>query len=259
MSHGLQADVSYTYSKSIDLGSDAERSGGGAYVPGSFTGYTTFSQILDATHPGKNRAVSDYDVRHMLTADWVYNLPFGRGRRFFSGVNGLVDTLVGGWQITGLNRLTSGLPFAPQVGAGWVTSWDYQSFLVKQGPVRMHRHVIPGEGPEAFADPGALAACIEVTASCPVRYPLPGEAGTRNAFRGDGFFGIDSGLNKTWHPVERVAVQFNWEVFNVTNTPRFDVNPNTSLQSVWGNGDFGVYSNILGRPRIQQFSLRASF
>ena len=259
MSHGLQADVSYTYSKSIDLGSDAERAGGGAYSPASFTGYTTFSQILDATHPGKNRAVSDYDVRHMLTADWVYDLPFGRGRRFFSGASGLVDTLVGGWQLTGLNRLTSGLPFGPQVGAGWVTSWDYQSFLVKQGPVPMHRHVIPGEGPEAFADPAALAACIEVTASCPVRYPLPGEAGTRNAFRGDGFFGIDSGLNKTWRPVERVAVKFDWEVFNVTNTPRFDVNPNTSLQSVWGSGDFGVYSNILGRPRIQQFSLRASF
>jgi hypothetical protein len=258
-SHGLQADFSYTFSKSIDLGSDAERLGGGAYNPASFTGYTSFSQIIDATHPKKNRAVSDFDVHHLITADWVYELPFGQGRRFASGANGVVNSVIGGWQLTGLGRWTSGLPFGPQVGAGWVTAWDYQSFLVKQGPVKMHRHIIPHEGPEAFADPGALSSCIEVTSSCPIRYPVPGETGTRNAFRGDGFFGIDSGLNKSWKVTERASVKFGWEVFNVTNTPRFDVNPNASLQSVWGSGDFGVYSNILGRPRIQQFSLRASF
>ena len=260
MSHGLQADISYTYGQSIDLGSDSERAGGGAYIPSSFTGYTSFSQILDAFHPKKNRAVSDYDTRHLATFDWVYALPLGHGRQFLSSANSVVDALFGGWQMTGLGRVTSGLPFAPQVGAGWVTSWDYQSFLVKTGPVPMHRHVIPGQsGPNAFADPLALSACIEVTSSCPVRYPIPGEAGTRNAFRGDGVFGIDSGLNKAWHLWEGINLKFGWEVFNITNTPRFDVNPNTSLQSVWGNGDFGVYSKQLPRQRIQQFSLRVDF
>src|ERR1700733_2709739 len=260
MSHGLQADISYTYGQSIDLGSDSERVGGGAYIPSSFTGYTSFSQILDAFHPRKNRAVSDYDTRHLATFDWVYELPLGHGRQFLSSANGVVDALLGGWQMTGLGRVTSGLPFAPQIGAGWVTSWDFQSFLVKTGPVPMHRHVIPGQsGPNAFADPLALSACIEVSSSCPVRYPLPGEAGTRNAFRGDGVFGIDSGLNKAWHLKEGINLKFGWEVFNITNTPRFDVNPNTSLQSVWGNGDFGVYSKQLPRQRIQQFSLRIDF
>jgi hypothetical protein len=259
MKQGLQADVSYSLGKSIDLGSDAERLGGGAYNPASFTGYSTFSQILDATHPQKNRAVSDFDIRHLLTADWVYELPFGKGRRFASSDNKVLDSVIGGWQMTGLMRLTSGLPFGSQIGAGWVTAWSYQSFLVVTGKVPMHRHLIPGEGPEAFADPGALAACIEVTASCPIRYPIPGEAGTRNAFRGDGFFGVDSGLNKTWHVSEHASLKGSWEVFNVTNTPRFDVNPNTSLQSVWGNGDFGVYSNVLGHQRIQQFGLRVDF
>ena len=67
MNHGLQADFSYTYGKSIDFGSDSERAGGGAYIPSSFTGYTSFSQILDAFHPKKNRAVSDYDTRHLVT------------------------------------------------------------------------------------------------------------------------------------------------------------------------------------------------
>jgi hypothetical protein len=263
MRRGLQADISYAYGKSIDLGSDAERAGGGAYNPALFTGYQTFSQILDAFHPKKNRAVSDYDVRHLLTADWVYQLPLGQGRRFLPLAHGWVEGVVGGWQLTGLGRLTSGLPFGAQIGAGWVTSWDYQSFLVKKGPVPMHRHIIPGEGPEAFAGITAadnpLADCIETTSDCPVRYPVPGETGTRNAFRGDGVFGVDSGLNKTWHLWEGATVNFGWQVFNVTNTPRFDVNPNTSLQALWGGGDFGVYSAQLPRHRIQQFALRASF
>jgi hypothetical protein len=259
MKQGLQTDVSYSFGKSMDLGSDAERLGGGAYSPASFTGYSTFSQILDATHPRKNRAVSDFDVRHLVTVDWVYKLPFGHGQRFAGSANGLLDSVIGGWQLTGLMRLTSGMPFGSQIGAGWVTAWSYQSFLVVKGKVPMHRHIIPGEGPEAFADPAALASCIEVTANCPIRYPIPGEAGTRNAFRGDGFFGTDSGLSKTWHVWERASLKGSWEVFNVTNTPRFDVNPNTSLQSVWGNGDFGVYSNVLGHQRIQQFGLRVEF
>jgi len=258
MKRGLSADFSYTFGKSFDLGSDAERAGGGAGSTG-YTGYTTFSQILDAFHPGKNRAVSDFDVRHLVTADWNYNLPFGRGRQYMPTANRLVDGLIGGWQLTGLARVTSGLPFAPQVGAGWVTAWYFQSFLVKTGPVPMKKHIIPGEGPEAFANPDALQACIETTTTCPIRYPIPGEAGSRNAFRGDGFFGIDSGLNKTWHVWERADLKGGWEVFNVTNTPRFDVNPNTSLQSVWGNGGFGIYHAVLGSHRIQQFSLRVDF
>ncbi len=263
MNHGLQTDISYTFAKSMDLGSDAERSGGGSYNPESFTGYNSFSQILDAFHPGKNRAVSDYDVRHLLTVDWVYDLPVGRGRQFLSSEPSWFNAVAGGWQLTGLGRLSSGLPFGAQIGAGWVTSWDYQSFLVKQGPVAMHRHNIPGQGPEAFANITAtdnpLADCIETKPDCPVRYPVPGEIGSRNAFRGDGVFGIDSGLNKTWAVWERSSLNFGWEVFNVSNTPRFDVNPNTSLQAVWGSGDFGVYSAQLPRQRIQQFSLRLSF
>ncbi|HEY1986442.1 MAG TPA: TonB-dependent receptor [Terracidiphilus sp.] len=258
MRHGLQVDASYTFGKSIDLGSDAERAGGGGGSPSSFTYYSTFSQILDAFHPKKNKAVSDYDVRHLATGSWVYELPFGRGREFLPNSNRVLNAVIGGWQNSGLARITSGLPFGDQIGAGWVTSWNYQSFIVKQGRVAMHKHVIPGAGPEVFANPDQLAACVEET-SCPVRYPIPGETGSRNAFRGDGFFGIDSGLNKSWKVTEHASLNFGYEVFNLTNSVRFDVNPNTSLQSVWGSGDFGVYSATLTHARIQQFSLRASF
>jgi len=258
MRNGLQMDFSYTLSKSIDLGSDAERSSGASYNPSSNTGYASFSQILNAFNPKLNRAVSDYDTRHLVTVNWVYELPFGRGKRFAPSAHGVVESLIGGWQLTGLGRITSGLPFGDQVGAGWVTSWYYQSFLVKQGPVKMHKHIVPGVGPQVFADPDTLQANIGKEGS-PIRFPIPGEAGTRNAFRGDGFFGIDSGLNKTWHVWENTSLKFAWEVFNVTNSVRFDVNPNYGLQSVFGNGNFGVYSSTLTQPRVQQFSLRATF
>jgi hypothetical protein len=92
-----------------------------------------------------------------------------------------------------------------------------------------------------------------------MRNPYPGEAGERNNFRGDGYFGIDASLAKSWKISERSGLRFAWEVFNVTNSVRFDVNPLTSLQNMTSSGEFGVYGATLTRPRLQQFSLRYSF
>lgn len=258
MHRGLQADFSYTLSKSIDLGSDAERTAGGVGFGSSFTYYSSFSQILNAFNPRLNRAVSDFDTRHMATVDWVYDLPVGHGRSFLSSAHGLTQIVLGGWGNTGLARWTSGLPFGTQIGSGWVTSWSYQDFVVKTGPVKTRTH-LTANGPQAFDDPAALQKALNSSGGSPVRFPVPGEIGSRNAFRGDGYFGIDSALNKTWQPRERYALKFAWEVFNVTNSVRFDTNTNNSLQGVVNQGGFGLYSNTLTKGRIQQFSLRLSF
>ncbi|HUV96047.1 MAG TPA: hypothetical protein VMV98_01135 [Acidobacteriaceae bacterium] len=87
----------------------------------------------------------------------------------------------------------------------------------------------------------------------------PGEAGQRNNFRGDGYFGADAGLSKTWKTTEHSRIRFAWEVFNVSNSVRFDVNPLTSLQSMTTSGEFGVYDATLTKPRVQQVSLRSLF
>ena len=89
--------------------------------------------------------------------------------------------------------------------------------------------------------------------------PYPGEAGQRNNFRGDGYFGIDARLAKTWKLSERTGLQFAWDVYNVTNSVRFDVNPLNSLQNLTTSGSFGVYGATLTTPRVQQLSLRLSF
>jgi hypothetical protein len=246
-------DFSYTFSKSLDFGSDSERS----CVQCGSNAESTFSWIVNAFHPSENYGVSDFDTKHLVTTDWVYQLPFGQGKTFASGSGSLANAFIGGWQLSGLARWTSGLPFSVIAGNGWEVDWSQESAMVKTGPVKIRKHLLPNGGPEVFDNPAAILAGIPQ--SYPLRNPLPGEAGTRNPFRGDGYFGIDSGLTKSWNVFREQQLKFAWEVFNVTNSVRFDVNPLSSLQNQTSSGSFGVYGAVLTQPRVQQLSLRYSF
>jgi hypothetical protein len=248
MSRGLEMDLSYTFSKSLDLGSDAERANELAGVGSGSSNGAGFSEILNSFNPKLNKGVSDFDTRSLVTANWVYLVPVGRGQQFAGTANTLLDTLIGGWQWSGLYRWTSGLPFSI-FEPGWSTNFQEESGMVQTGPVPTHRHVESNGSPQVFANPSQLA----------VRLPYPGEAGNRNNFRGDGYFDIDSGLNKTFKLWEAQSLKFAWEVFNVTNSVRFDTNPSTSLGDVYTSGSLGNYSATLTKPRKMQFSLRYSF
>ncbi len=251
VSHGLQFDFSYTLSKSIDMGSDTERAS-------EITGNGSFSSILNTWNPSLNRGVSDFDTRHLITYDWVYQLPFGQGKRFANSANWVVNELVGGWQWSGLSRWTSGLPFS-LFAPGWATDWQLESFGVKTAPVKIRKHLDQNGNPEVFDNPSAINNGVEGGGS-PVRLPYPGEAGERNAFRGDGFFDIDSGLAKTFKITEGQGLKFAWEVFNVTNSVRFDVNTNAgNLGAGLLSGNLGNYAATLSKPRVMQFSLRYDF
>jgi hypothetical protein len=114
--------------------------------------------------------------------------------------------------------------------------------------------------PQVFADPDALNNGL--ASGSPIRLPYPGEAGQRNNFRGDGYFDMDTGLTKSWKIREQMALKFAWEVFNATNSVRFDTSPVSSFGGLNGqiaSGTLGQYSSTLSRPRVQQFSLRYSF
>jgi hypothetical protein len=265
VSHGLQVDFSYTYSKSMDMGSDTERTnsqGTTSTTTSSATGNVA-SYIGNSWNPRLNYAPSDFDTRHQITTNWVYLLPFGRGRALASHASTWVDALIGGWQLSGLGRWTSGLPFSMIDNTGFTNNFLFNSNMVQTGPVKTGVFLNANGAPDVFADPAAVAAGI-FTNQTPLRFPFPGEAGSRNNFRGPGYFGIDAGLAKTWTIRENIALKFAWEVFNVTNSVRYDVRTNAAGTGPLDNGSsdgpsLGAFSSTLTAPRVQQFSLRLSF
>jgi hypothetical protein len=195
---------------------------------------------------------SDYDMRHQINANWVWQVPVGQGKAFGGGMNGVTDAIFGGWDFSGLARWTSGLPFSVYPGAGWATNWELQGFAVKNGDTGAAGTYIDSNGdPNIFKDPGQAFNAM--------RYPYPGETGQRNVFRGPGYFGIDTSLGKTWQPREGQKLQFRWEVFNVTNSVRFDAALSAQYFDLTTSTNFGKYGSTLTKPRVMQFSLRYEF
>ena len=243
VSHGLQFDINYTFSKSIDFGSDAERAGpnGGA------------SAILNTWNPALNRAVSDFDTTHLLTVNYVDQLPFGKGKPFLANAGPVMNALIGGWQLSGIIRFSSGLPFS-LAEPGFTTDWDDPSFAVATTNLKAKRTFNSAFDPQYFANANAIND--GVLNGTPVRLPYPGEAGERNKYRGDGYFGFDSGLAKSWKIATNGTLKFSWEVYNVTNAVRFDP---FSIDGQLTSGELGVASAELSSPRRMQFSLRYDF
>jgi hypothetical protein len=247
MNYGVQFDLNYTFSKSIDLSSDAERVGTFGGIGGS--------QIQNAWSPYGFRSVSDFDATHQFNANWIIDMPFGRGRFVGRDVNRAVDAIIGGWQLSGLFRMTSGFPISVFNGFNFPTDWDLGSNAVLTGPV-------PKTGAFKQAADGSVNffAVGGTQAASFFREPFPGEVGQRNNMRGDGFFGVDLGLAKRWTMPwkDTHSVQFRWEVFNITNSTRFDAqSTNNSIDSF--GAQFGNYQRLLTNPRVMQFALRYEF
>ncbi|HTW60577.1 MAG TPA: TonB-dependent receptor [Terracidiphilus sp.] len=249
--HGLTTDIAYTLSKSIDMGSEAEHSN-----EFSSDSIGSFSAIQNSWNPKLNKGVSDYDSRQLVTVDGVYALPVGRGNAIMSGANGVAQALLGGWQISGLSRWASPLPFS-LAAPGWATNWQLEGFGVATRNVPVKKHIIDG-APQVFAGNEASVINNGIYYGDPVRLPYPGEAGERNNFRGDGYFDVDSALAKTWDLHESMKLKFDAEVYNVGNDVRFDdspINLNPSLTS----GTLGAYSGMLSTYRRMQFGLRIDY
>jgi hypothetical protein len=251
-SHGLLMDFSYTLSKSIDFGSDAERSTEFG-LTGNTANNSSFSEVINTWKPYLNRGVSDFDTHHLITVDAVYQLPFGQGKMFGGGANRFGDAIIGGWQLSGINRWSSGLPFSLN-DPGWTTDWQIESFGVVTQPLKVHRHFDTNGNPQYFDN--AAGINTGVYSGAPIRISYPGETGQRNNFRGDGYFDVDTGLSKSWRIAEFGSLKFGWETYNVTNTVRFDP---AWIGSGLTGGNLGIASKLLTQPRRMQFSLRYDF
>jgi len=243
-SKGVQLGFNYTYSKSMDLESDAERV--------DVLGLGSLGQIYNAWRPKQLRSVSDFDTPHQINANWVAELPFGRGRWLGKEAHGFTEALIGGWQLTGIARWSSGFPVSVLNGFQFPTNWEFSGLATQIAPAVTGTTKNPDGTVNLFPNPlGANG----IQAFVPT---LPGDSGTRNSLRGDGFAGLDVGLAKRWKMpwLETHTLQFRWDVYNVLNLTRFDVQSvSTSLTA----GSFGNYSGLLTNPRVMQFALRYEF
>ncbi|MGA9041464.1 MAG: carboxypeptidase-like regulatory domain-containing protein [Terriglobales bacterium] len=251
-SNGVQFDLNYTYSKSIDDTSTASR------VGFALVGYQNIglvgSRLENGFNPDSQRSVSDFDLTHQINANWIADLPFGNGKRFAGNAGKGANALLGGWQFTGVARWTSGYPFSVDVGQNWPTDWQYTGLAELTGSK-------PKTGVYRQANGSVTLFANPTTAQSDFTIPFPGSGASRNVLRGQGYAGLDMGLSKRWRVFESQSVQFTWQVFNVLNLVRFNAqgvgSAVTSIEQ--SPTQFGTYSSLLTQPRVMQFALRYEF
>jgi hypothetical protein len=121
--HGLTMDFNYTWSHSLDdaSGLQTETGFGNFQTNGAF--------IPSALRQSENYTSSDFDVRHSINADVVWQLPFGKGHALAGNAGRTADAILGGWQLSGIFRWNTGLPtgVSPFDEAQWATNLDVQS------------------------------------------------------------------------------------------------------------------------------------
>ncbi|HUQ32949.1 MAG TPA: carboxypeptidase-like regulatory domain-containing protein [Pyrinomonadaceae bacterium] len=265
-SNDLLVDFNYTLSHSLDNAS-------GLQAAGNFSGTALIYNPLDLD---SNYSNSDFDVRHIINANWIWALPVGRNKAFLGGAGKLTDALLGGWQLTGIFRWNSGLPVnganRPFGFQRWPTNWQVSSGLVRVRPLDASPSSNVNGEPNIFSDP--LQALLSF------RDARPGEAGDRNVLRLPGYVALDAGLYKTFKlPWEGQSITFRWEVYNVTNTQRFTTPAGFAVSAVdpflagqfglpaitTAPADFGKFTatqaplNETKAGRVMQFALRYTF
>src|SRR5262245_56901302 len=237
---GLDLGFSYTYSKSID---DMSVDPTGAATGGGLSA-TSFSRTpTDIRNWRLDRARSDFDNRHVLLTNVLYELPFGRTKRFASNAPRWLDTIIGGWQITSIFTYQSGEPYTINSGARTANMGHNSSALIVGPNIKGGDLIfVPGvEGPVMYKTGGFITAplsdphlnCQHVTGTetyfC---IPPPGQQGSgRNLAQGPRFWNLDSGLTKSFRITERINAQLRAEFFNVLNRPNFENPRNASTGS----------------------------
>ena len=251
--HGLYALLSYTWSRTFDSGmSDGDGTTPGAqYYP----------------LPGTKRAdwgLSQLNLDDQFTASVLYQLPFGKGKRYGGDWGGVPDAIFGGWQINLIEKATSGFPL-------FVVDSNNQS------GVNFEWNGTPQNRPDEVGDPfkgGTVAANPTCAAPAQVHnnqywfnpcafVPAPvGELGDipRAPLSGPRFVNTDFSAFKNFRIHERYTIQFRGEFFNLFNHAQFGLTGNgVFMQDINSPSSFGVVNETVNNPRVIQFALRLDF
>ena len=257
----LQGQFNYTFSKSLDEASAAERVGPYEGTGGTGNDLNGGGIVINSYDPLSLRGLSDFNAFHQINANLVYLLPFGKGQMLAGNAGPVLQAVVGGWHVSGIFRWTSGFPITVDNGFTWATNWNIEGDAEPNGPSPVAsnpKHAMVNGvdiGPDIFANPAAAEAAF--------RPEWPGESGVRNNVIGDGMFNIDTGVSKDFSLGEQRRIEFSWQAFNALNSVRYDVRgpvgssaqPSLSYDPT----QFGKYLSTLTTPRFMQFALRVEF
>jgi hypothetical protein len=184
-----------------------------------------------------DRSVANEDIPHRFVASGVYELPFGRGRQFGSGLPAVAEAVFGGWSLGSIVFWASGRPYSPTVGTNPANTGTFGI---------VNRPNLVGD---PFSGERTLARDFNIAAFAPNSQYQIGNAG-RNILRQRSFFNWDFSALKTFRLQERLRLQFRFEAFHFSNTPRFGQAGNGV-----GTADFGRITGA-DTPRNLQFGLK---
>jgi hypothetical protein len=239
MANGFTFLTSYTFSKLIDDGS-----------PGAAQSYNgENSGFQDLNNRRLERSLAAQNLAQHFVTGFVYELPFGQGKHFLSGVRGPAAFLVGGWQVNGIVTTQDGIPLSlttasnptlGAVGAGGLRPNNDGHSAAKSGPVadRLNSYF----DTSVFSQPGA--------------FQFGNTARTLPDVRAPGIVDLDLSGVKNTKIKERYSLQFRAEFFNALNHPNFFL-PNVT----YGAPGFGTISSInpSAPARIVQLALKLYF
>jgi len=247
--YGLQFDLNYTWAHSIDNVSA---------IANFIAGSSGYGYICDIARPRECRGNSDFDVTNYLNGNFLYELPFGRGKSIAATAPYWLNEAIGGWEISGLPAWHTGVAYNATSNA-YVASFANNApatLIGSSGLLKTKVHGGQGNSPNAFTNP--TAALNAFTG------PTGFNIGGRNILRGPGFFDLDLGLGKTFPVYEdKVNLKFRCDAFNSLNHPNFNP-PNVDITESSGV-PFGTVGSTNTPPgsdlaaRVLQLSLRLEF
>jgi hypothetical protein len=237
-SHGLYFLNSFTWSKSLTDSEQALEYGSGYYAANPQNIYNLAGE----------RGPSSLDATLINTTCFVYELPFGKGRKFGSTWNSVVDGILGGWEANTINTANSGTPL--DVAYTPTSTEDVTGRIPDyRGEAIMRPNVVPN--PSGVHDPinhyYGLYTFTAPTAADPF-----GDVG-RNSFRGPTFWQWDLGVDKFFQIHENVKLQFRSEFFNVLNHTNLGI-PDSNIS----DAAFGTIRSTFPARQIQ-FALKVLF
>jgi hypothetical protein len=191
------------------------------------------------------RGVTLYDVPHRAVTSFIYDLPFGKGKKFLASAGGAADRLVGGWGVNGITTFQSGNPLTMTMAVNTTNS---------QGGGQRPNSTGETARLEGAAQ-GRLTRWFNTSAFTPTPAFQFGNLGrTLTRVRSHGIANYNITVFKNTQLTERYGLQFRTEIFNLFNRVQFGY-PGTAL----GNPQFGVVSGQYNDPRLIQFALKLVF